>query len=67
MPSHGHSWCELQTPTFVARSNEWGSGIVSDLRIFSILLKAAQEGIDLRDVLPKPATAEALLRAANSK
>jgi hypothetical protein len=32
--------------------------------VHDFLLKAATEGIDLRDVLPKPATAEALLLLA---
>lgn len=35
--------------------------------VHDFLLKAAKEGINLRDVLPKPATAEALLRLAHSK
>jgi len=35
--------------------------------VHDFLLKAAREGINLRDVLPKPATAEALLRLAKSK
>ena len=32
--------------------------------VHDFLLKAAREGINLRDVLPKPATAEALLLIA---
>jgi hypothetical protein len=35
--------------------------------VHDFLLKAAREGINLRDVLPKPATAEALLRLAKSQ
>lgn len=35
--------------------------------LHDFLLKAAKEGINLRDVLPKPASAEALLSLAKSK
>jgi len=34
--------------------------------VHDLLLKAAKEGINLRDVLPKPATAEALYRTAKA-
>jgi len=35
--------------------------------VHDFLLKAAREGINLLDVLPKPATAEALFRLAKLK